>query len=366
MPENCIEPVFRREIADGEPVMVRCHLILLNGRLERAYFGGSLEEPLEMLRTYRDTLLLLLPGLLGLAALSGHLLSRHALRSVDQMTRAAVEIGIGNLSARLPVPPARDEIRELALAWNQLLDRLEDAVTRLTRFSADVSHDLRTSITVMLGTAQLLLQHRHWDEECHEDLKRIVTECLTASALLDALLSIARKDAFIHEVEFRSIDLNELVIAGCRRIEDLAATSGIMLDWQLPAQAVYVEGDELLLHRLLGILLDNAVKFTPRHGKIQVEVSVDGLAVTMTVRDTGIGMSAEVQQRIFDRFYQADMRERRSQPGSGLGLSIARWVAEAHHLELSVESAPMMGSAFHVRFPISVSAQVIAASEQFA
>jgi signal transduction histidine kinase len=311
-------------------------------------------------------LLLLLPGLLGLAAFSGHLLSRHALRPVDRMTKAAADIGIGNLSSRLPVPAANDEIQELALVWNQFLDRLEDAVRRLTQFSADVSHDLRTSITVMLGTAQLSLRHRRSEEEYREDMSRIASECMTASSLLDALLSIARSDAFVHEVEFRRIDLGNLVVTVCRRVEDLAFASGILLDWHLPAAPLYIEGDELLLHRLLGILLDNALKYTPEHGEIHVEVAEDDHEVEMTVRDTGIGMSAEVQRQIFDRFYQADLRERRSQSGSGLGLAIARWIAEAHRLELTVESSPMNGSAFRVRFPLASPTHSIASSEQVA
>jgi signal transduction histidine kinase len=269
------------------------------------------------------------------------------------MTKAAVNIGIANLSERLPIPAANDEIRHLATAWNQLLDRLEKAVSRLSEFSADVSHDLRTSITVILATAQLSLHRYRSEEEYRDDLKRIVTECRTASTLLDALLSLARSDNFVHEVAFQRIDVCELVVAGCRRVEDLAESSEIILDWHLPADAVYVEGDEILLHRLLGILLDNAIKYTPEHGEIRVEVSCATSEVVVAVRDTGIGMSEDVRQHIFDRFYQAELRERKSQAGSGLGLSIAKWIAEAHRAELTVESTPMKGSVFQIRFQIT-------------
>ena len=362
--ESCVQPVFHRQMFDGQPITVRCHLILLDGHLVRVYLGGSVEEYVSILTAYRDALLLLLPVLLGLSAISGYLLSRHALQPVDRMTKAAAGIGIGNLSTRLPVPPAKDEIRELAVVWNQLLDRLDSAVTRLTQFSADVSHDLRTSITVMLGTAQLSLQRHRSEDEYRDDLGRIANECLTASALLDALLSIARSDAFIHEVAFRSVDLTELVIAGCRRIEDLAESKGILLDWHLPAEPIHVEGDELLLHRLLGILLDNAIKYTPEHGEIHVEVFSAASGIAMTVRDTGIGISDDIQQQIFNRFYQGDLRERRTQAGNGLGLAIARWIAEAHRLELTVRSSPMMGSTFQVRFPSDVQARVPLAPQE--
>jgi|HubBroStandDraft_5_1064220.scaffolds.fasta_scaffold05946_2 two-component system heavy metal sensor histidine kinase CusS len=362
--KDCSQTVFFFQQLEHLPAMVMCHSILLNGQPARLYLGGLLDEEFYMLRIYRSALLLLMPGLLSLAAISGYLLSRHALKSVDRMTKAAVNIGIGNLSARLPVPAAKDEIQHLAVAWNQLLGRLETAVSRLSKFSADVSHDLRTSITVILATAQLSLHRRHSEEEYREDLNRVVTECRTASTLLDALLALARSDTFSHEVAFQRINICELVINGCRRVEDLAESSGIILDWHLPEEAVYIEGDELLLQRLLGILLDNAIKYTPEHGEIRAAVSRTENEVVVTVCDTGIGMSEDVRQRVFERYYQADLRERKTQAGNGLGLAIARWIADAHQAELTVESIPLNGSVFQVKFPVAMDSYSAALREQ--
>jgi two-component system heavy metal sensor histidine kinase CusS len=362
--KDCTQTVFFFQQLEHLPAMVMCHSILLNGQPVRLYLGGLLDEEFYMLRIYRNALLLLMPGLLSLAAISGYLLSRHALKSVDRMTKAAVNIGISNLSARLPVPSAKDEIQHLAVAWNQLLGRLETAVSRLSKFSADVSHDLRTSITVILATAQLSLHRRHSEEEYREDLNRVVTECRTASTLLDALLALARSDTFSHEVAFQRINICELVINGCRRVEDLAESSGIMLDWHLPEESVYIEGDELLLQRLLGILLDNAIKYTPEHGEIRVAVSRTENQVVVTVCDTGIGMSEDVRQRVFERYYQADLRERKTQAGNGLGLAIARWIADAHQAELTVESIPLNGSVFQVKFPVAIDSYSAALREQ--
>ena len=362
--KDCSQTVFFFQQLEHLPAMVMCHSILLNGQPVRLYLGGLLDEEFYMLRIYRSALLLLMPGLLSLAAISGYLLSRHALKSVDRMTKAAVNIGIGNLSARLPVPSAKDEIQHLAVAWNQLLGRLETAVSRLSKFSADVSHDLRTSITVILATAQLSLHRRHSEEEYREDLNRVVTECRTASTLLDALLALARSDTFSHEVAFQRINICELVINGCRRVEDLAESSGIILDWHLPEEAVYIEGDELLLQRLLGILLDNAIKYTPEHGEIRAAVSRTENEVVVTVCDTGIGMSEDVRQRVFERYYQADLRERKTQAGNGLGLAIARWIADAHQAELTVESIPLNGSVFLVKFPVAMDSYSAALREQ--
>jgi heavy metal sensor kinase len=350
---QCGGPTFMDLDVEGNPVTVMCQSTSLDGLQVRLYIGSSLEGSARILSSLRNSLLLLLPCLLGLAAATGFLLSKQAMRPVDRMIKAALSIGIGSLSSRLPVPPARDEIRALAIAWNQLLDRLEGAVARLSKFSADSSHDLRTSITVILATAQLSLRRRRSEEEYRADLDRIVSECRTASTLLDALLSLAHSDNFMHEVAFSRINVGEMVVAGCRRVEDLAESSGLIFDWRLPFEESYVQGDELLLQRLIGILLDNAIKFTPESGQITVEVTANRNEVLVSVRDTGVGMSEDVRQRVFDRHYQADLRERKTQAGNGLGLAIARWIAEAHRAELSVRSTPMQGSEFQIRFPAS-------------
>jgi heavy metal sensor kinase len=350
-PSDCRKRSYKLTRIEGQWAVVMCHTISLQGYVVTLHVGGILGEELNILKTYRDALLFLLPCILLASCLGGYFLSRRAMAPVDRMTRAAVNIGIGNLSARLPVPQARDEVQQLAEAWNQLLGRLEAAVLRLSRFSADVSHDLRTSITVMLGTAQLSLRQQRPAQEHRDDLERIVTECRTASTLLDALLSLARSDNFMQEVSFQRIDLCDLAVSGCRRVEDLAEANGILLDWVLPDAPIYIYGDRQLLERLFGILVDNAIKYTPPSGAIHAEVSQENGHAVLAVRDTGIGMTREVRERIFDRFYQADLRERKSQAGCGLGLSIARWIAEAHRAELTAESAPLEGSLFRIRFP---------------
>jgi two-component system, OmpR family, heavy metal sensor histidine kinase CusS len=356
-PRNCRQEVFRVLRLDGSPVLVMCSATVIDGMEDRIFLGGALDQEFHILFIYRNVLLFLLPGLLILSSLCGYFLSRRAMAPVDQMTRTAVGMGIGNLSARLPVPATKDEVQQLAEAWNQLLGRLEAAVLRLSQFSADASHDLRTSITVMLATAQLSLSRPHTEQEYRSDLERIVTECRTASTLLDSLLLLARSENFMHELSLQPIDLCELVVTACRRVEDLAESNGIMLDWDLLAEPVFIEGDKLLVQRLLGILLENAIKYTPEHGQIHAQVEISGGEAVVAVCDTGIGMANEVRERIFERFYQADLRERKPQAGCGLGLSIARWIADAHRAELTVTSVPLQGSVFKVRFALMTGEQ---------
>jgi heavy metal sensor kinase len=350
--KKCTQREFTQTGLDGVPVLVMCHQTNLDGHEVLLHIGGALDEEASMMHRYRDALLLLLPLVLFLSSVGGYFLSRFALRPVDRMTRAALDIGVGNLSKRLPVPTAKDEIQDLAVAWNQLLARLEDAVLRLSRFSADASHDLRTSITIMLATAQLSLRRGTTVEEHRDDLGRIATECRTASTLLDALLALAQSDNFLHEMNLKKIDLCDLVVNSCRRVEDLAESNGILLDWRLPAESVQIDGDELLLQRLLGILLENAIRYTPAEGEISAEVSVGANKAVVTIRDSGVGMSDEVRRRVFDRFYQADLRERKSPAGNGLGLSIGKWIADAHGAELTLESTPALGSVFQIQFPL--------------
>lgn len=349
--KGCDNPVYDTVTLDGGPVLVRCHSVLLRGIPVRLYIGGALDEEAIILRKYRNTLFLLLPAVLIMASLSGYALSRHALKPVDRITKAALSIGVGNLSHRLPVPVAQDEIQSLTIAWNQLLARLETAVLRLSRFSADASHDIRTSITVMLATAQLSLNRPRTEVEYRQDLEKVVMECRTATTLLDALLTLAQSDNFMNEVQFRELDLCDLVVSSCRRVEDLAESSSIDLDWQLPEDPVLVHGDELLLQRLLGILLDNAIRHTPPEGEIRVAVSTVATQPIVSVRDTGVGMPEDVRRRVFERFYQADLREGKSRAGNGLGLSIGRWIADAHGASLTVESTLSEGSTFHIQFP---------------
>lgn len=350
--EDCVRREFTVTELGGVPLLVMCHQIDLNGTTVLLHIGGALDEEASMLRRYRDALFLLLPVVLLLSSIGGYFLSRFALRPVDRMTRAAVGIGVGNLSQRLPVPAAKDEIQTLALAWNQLLSRLEGAVLRLSRFSADASHDLRTSITVMLATAQLSLRRGATIEEYRDDLEKIVTECRTASTMLDALLTLAQSDNFLHEMQLKKVNLCDLVVNGCRRVEDLAESNGIMLDWRLPRENVHIDGDELLLQRLLGILLENAIRYTPAEGEISAEVSANEKEASVIVRDSGVGMSEEVRKKVFDRFYQADLRERTSSAGNGLGLSIGKWIADAHGAKLTIDSTPTLGSVFQIHFPL--------------
>ena len=217
------------------------------------------------------------------------------------------------------------------------------------RFLSDASHELRTPVAVMKANAELLLRHPEQTVEANIDqVAAINEESDHLTKLVGDLLMLARADEQRLEVSREDVDLDALLDGIVRDMTALADGRGARLLGQFAAGTV--EGDPQRLRQLVAILLDNALKFTPAGGTIEVRASGQGSRVTIAVADTGRGIAAENLPRIFDRFYRAD-EARSPQPGAGLGLSIARWIAEAHGGRITVESVAGAGSTFTVRFP---------------
>jgi signal transduction histidine kinase len=296
--------------------------------------------------------------------LGGYVLSARALKPVDRMTRTAVEIGISNLSKRIPVENTGDEIQRLAEAWNDLLARLESSVTKQQQFTSDASHDLRTSIAVILATGQLTLRHQRTEEEYREAIGTMVSECDSTSHLLEDLLLLARGDAFPARIELLPVNITTLVKEVSQRAASLASAKSQQIELHVPPDPIVLLGDNKLLPRLLSILIDNAVKYTPEGGAIRIvlERQADG-SVQLKVQDTGIGIAPELLPKIFDRFYRGDSVRNRNSGGFGLGLAIAKWISVAHDAEISVASVSHQGSTFTVLFPESIT-RVPSASEE--
>jgi heavy metal sensor kinase len=290
-----------------------------------------------------------LPLTLLAAAFGGYWISRRALAPVDAMTEAARSIGVRNLSQRLATPGTGDELQRLAETWNKMLDRLESAVNRLAQFTADASHELRTPVALIRTTAELTLRRRRTTEEYCEALTEIQAESERTSELIADLLTLARADAGQGSLPLEPADLAPLVEEACRQGRLLAGAKQVRLEASAPEEAVFVDANPPALRRLLLILLDNAVKYTPRGGTVRISVSA-GPPAAITVTDTGTGIPEKELSRIFERFYRADPSRNRETGGSGLGLSIAQWIAEMHGAEIGAESAEGQGSEFRVRF----------------
>lgn len=308
-------------------------------------FGRSLDR-------FRDLLYALAPLFLLLAALVGYWLSRRALAPVDHITQAARSIGAQDLSRRLIVPRARDELQRLAATLNEMLARLDTAFQRVTQFTADASHELRTPISIMRTNAEIALRKPRSDAEYREALSQILEESEKVSRMIEQLLLLARADSAAGLLPMTRNDLAVAFDNACREARVLAETKHLNFRESLPPDPLWVQGDAASLERLFVILLDNAVKYTASGGEIHVRLgSDDGLAVA-DIRDTGTGIAPDDLAHVFDRFYRADRARSRESGGTGLGLAIGRWIAEAHRGEIRVESSVGKGSTFQVRIPL--------------
>jgi heavy metal sensor kinase len=315
--------------------------------------AGQLVDNRLLLRRFCIGLLVATPLLLTLSALGGYTMSRRALAPVDRITVSARSISIKNISRRLPVLSTGDELQRLAETCNDMLARIESAVTQLRQFTADASHDLRTPLSFIRTVAEVALRNSDVDAESKTALQDIVEECDKAARLLEDMLTLARADAGVEEQVFEVIDIGQVFRDVSAKFRPLAEARQQKLSTCIEGPAlVPVLGDYAKLRRLLNILLDNAIKYTPVGGTIEATLSSGNGSVEMAVKDSGIGIPDSDLSHIFDRFYRVDP-SRGQVEGTGLGLAIAQWIADVHHATLHVKSTESVGSCFFVVFPLA-------------
>jgi signal transduction histidine kinase len=274
------------------------------------------------------------------------------------MSATAARIGAANLHERLPVANERDELGGLAGVINALLARLDASFEQQRRFMADASHELRTPVAIMRSEAEVALsQEERSNQELRESLVIFKDETKRLTAIVEDLFMLARADAGQYKLTSKEFYLDELAGEVTRSVRTLVAERGLTL--QLDAlEEMPFRGDENLLRRLLLNLVYNAIKYTPKGGALTVSCKQDGKRYIITVSDTGPGIPAEAQPHIFERFYRADSARSRAEDdsarltsGAGLGLSIARWIAEAHDGTLDLLHSSAAGSVFQLILP---------------
>jgi heavy metal sensor kinase len=306
-----------------------------------------------------------------ISAVGGHWLSHRALAPVDALTRTARNISGHNLSNRLEKLHTGDELQRLSDTLNDMLDRIEKVFLRITQFTADASHELRTPIALMRTEAEVALRRARDSHAYREALQHILNETEKTSALIEELLALARADAGSESLKRQPVELGELLRDCVQGWQPFAARAGHELAFRSGESGhVWVVADESALRRVLAILLDNAVKYTPTPGHIAVTLGVTPdmndddrkPRAVVSVSDTGIGISAEEQSKIFERFYRVDKARGSAAGGAGLGLAIARWIVEQHDGSITIESATGKGSRFSVQMP-TVSRSVLPAPE---
>ena len=345
------QPRYRDEQL-GRSLRFVTQKIEADGRVFTVQMGLPINQVNQTLVLFRGYLLMLAPLLLLAAASGGFWLSRKALSPVDAITRTARTVNATNLSDRLERLTTGDELQRLSDTLNEMLGRIEQAFIRVTQFTADASHELRTPISLIRTEAEIALRRSRGDAEYREALRHILLEAERTSALVEELLSLARADSGRETLRISSVDLSTIVREVSEQWRELMAARNLTFTCDVTDEELAVLGDRNALQRLLTVLLDNAAKYTPAPGTVDLHLEMTGELAAIRVSDSGIGIALEDQPKIFDRFYRADKARSRNLEGAGIGLAIAQWIVQQHKGSITVQSSPGKGSTFLVQLPL--------------
>lgn len=285
-----------------------------------------------------------------LAAFAGHWMSSRALSPIDQITKTTNSIDVKSLSRRLPLLGTNDELDQLSITINHMLDRIATSYKRIEQFTGDASHELRTPVALIRSNAELLLMREDNHPKIKQGLTDILAESLYMTNLIGDLLTLARGAEENSASPMELIELGEPIRAIFDRAKSLASTRDIAIEYVSQPQIVPFRGDQAMIERILMILIDNAIRYTPPRGKICLETWFDETGCGFIVRDTGIGIAPEDQEKIFERFFRVDTARTHRNGGYGLGLSIAKSLVDFHHGVIHVDSDLGKGSSFIISF----------------
>jgi len=323
-----------------------------HGHVYRVTTGVGSDDVVETLSLLRSSLLAIAPLIFLLAAAGGYWLSRRALSPVDVLVRTARQISGANLSSRLQKLETGDELQRLSDTLNEMLARIEAAFLRITEFTADASHELRTPVSLIRTEAEVALRRPRGEAEYQESLRHILLEAERTTSLIEKLLALARADSGREMLHLQPVDLRETLGEVVESWRQVAAIRNLKFSANFPAQDCLVMGDEPALRRVADILLDNAFKYTPPPGSVELSLGHAGESLVIAIRDSGVGIAEEDRKKIFERFYRVDKARSREMGGAGLGLAIAQWIVAQHLGSITVESEGGRGSTFRVELPM--------------
>jgi heavy metal sensor kinase len=312
--------------------------------------GLPLERTQQALTRYAQTLLLVIPAGVALAAMGGAALARAALRPVDMMSAAARRITAEDLAQRVAPRGAGDELDRLAETLNAMLGRLEATFGQMRRFAADAAHELRTPLTTLKGSMEVALRAERAPDEYRRVLASNLDDVEHLIRLAEDLLLLSRATAGL-EVPRRPVELEPLVLEALDLGVQIGQRAGVTVRAK-ELTPLTVRGEEAALRRAVINLVENAVKYTPTGGAVEIALTRADGAATLSVADTGIGIPAADTERIFEPFVRLDAARARATGGTGLGLAIARSIVAAHGGAITVETTPGAGSRFTIRLPL--------------
>ncbi|MBI4885709.1 MAG: HAMP domain-containing protein [Acidobacteria bacterium] len=332
-PVAAVRVLTRRGRIGDQPVIIQV------GRSE-----ASMREELDQLALI---LAFGLPVAVAIAGLGGYSLARRALLPVERMTERARHITAERLSDRLPVENPDDEMGRLALVFNETLGRLEASFEQMRRFTADVSHQLRTPLTAIRSVGEVGLREHRDDATYRTIIGSMLEEADRLASLVDRLLTLSRAETRQAKLASDDIDLRELAEDVAGHLDVLAEEQGQSIGVE-HADAPHACADRFVVRQALINLVDNAIKFTPDGGRISIRVGETAAEAHVDVIDSGSGIDPQARDHIFDRFYRASDAQT---PGAGLGLSIAKGAVEATGGRLTLEASGPGGSTFRISLP---------------
>jgi heavy metal sensor kinase len=298
------------------------------------------------------------PFALLVASLGGQFLADKALKPVDHITQAARMITSRNLNQRIRPRKGKDEISRLVETFNEMISRLDQSFLQINQFSADASHELKTPLTILKGEVEVTLRKERTPEEYRQTLNSNLEEINRMSQIVDDLLLLSKADTGQVQVNKEDINLSEILSEVVSQMSRLARSRDIRIETSNHWEEIHILGDALRIRELFLNLIENGIKYNEAGGSILItlgrgsaEGGQEGFA-RIVVSDTGIGIAKEDQTRIFNRFFRVDKARSREQGGSGLGLSICKWITDVHQGEIRVESEIGKGSSFILKFPI--------------
>ena len=288
--------------------------------------------------------------LLLFASLGGSLIIRKALQPVKSVVKTANEITAEDLSLRIDVKNRQDEIGALVKTFNDMIVRLEKSVNKIRQFSGDVSHELRTPLTIIRGEIEVLLRKNRKKEEYMKTLNSVLEESHRMEKIIDDLLFLSRIEGMDKSKLNETMQLEDVLEQVLESRRQSAVNKGLEFTAE-KVKPAGVRGNRNLLERMLANVVDNAIRYTLSGGRVEIVLDKNLNRAILEIRDTGIGIPERALPYIFDRFYVVDKSRSKETGGSGLGLSIVKWVAVSHHAEIEVQSRVNHGTTFLVKFP---------------
>ncbi|HEX4989620.1 MAG TPA: ATP-binding protein [Candidatus Binatia bacterium] len=311
--------------------------------------GQAMESQARLLDAFKRIFIITMSFLTVLAAGVGWFMARRAVSGIEAVTHTAQKISGGSLEERVPVKPRGDEIDQLATTFNQMVDRIQTLLMEIKEMSDNIAHDLRSPVTRIRGTAEVTLTTGKSLEDYENMAASTIEDCDRLLDMINTMLLISKTEAGVEKPVGEDVEIAALIRKACELFDPIAEDKNVSLSYYAEEKNL-VSGDARMLQRMLANILDNAVKYSSPGGKIEVSLTgTKNRTITISIKDTGVGISGTDLNRIFERFYRCD--QSRSQPGTGLGLSLARAIARAHGGDITVTSTVNQGSTFNIILP---------------